>query len=484
MNNLTPFTGETLVPHDITAERAILGSLMQSDEAIRDVAFLAPADFYIVRHAWLFEAMQAIGASGRLIDPVTVSAELEKRGRLAEIGGMGEIALLLAETVSAVGVDAYAHIVHDHATRRRLLEAAQHAARLAYANDSDLDDILAQSQAAMAEVADHHIGSREIESDAYTTAGEVIDAVNDWNLHPTDIRGMETGLTPLDVAVSGIESETLTYLAGRPGSGKSALLDQMACGLAENGHPVLLFSLEMSKRAVMLRMACQKAHVNSDSARKGKLTPVEHGELVRALGKISELPIDVLPLTGPTMAEIKTRARQYVRRRGTEVVMIDTINRAQPSSKANSAYERMTMKSNESADLAHDEKLKIAVVCAVQMSRASEQRSNKQPELSDLRDSGELEQDADGVWGLYRPGYYEPENLEVAHLAELHILKHREGEAGGLIQLFWEPTWPGFARLKKTTTNTEFRNSNQTPFVDGRHDPIERQTWRDPMEAK
>ena len=459
----THLTSEDLVPHDNAAEVAVLASVIMDTEAMRAVQFLTADDFYFVRHGWIWEAVRAVSARHEAVDEVTVVSELEARGRLSEVGGAAYIIGLLTQTSYAVNVESYGRIVHRMATRRRLIEAAQEVARAAHSDDTEIAEVLGRAQAAVDAAADHHIGADDMNGDAYSVASEVIDQVNDWNLHPTDIRGMETGLSPLDVAVSGVEIETLTYLAGRPGSGKSALLDQMARGLAEHGNPVLLFSLEMSKRAVMLRMACQLAALDSRAVRNGRLTPIEHSRLMTALGKISSLPIDILPLTSPTMAEIQARTRQYVRRNGVRVVMIDTINRARPSYKVNSTYERMTVKSNEAADMAHDIGLSVAVICAVQMSRASEQRSNKQPELSDLRDSGELEQDADGVWGIYRPGYYEPEDPQKAHLAELHILKHREGEAGGMVELFWEPTWPGFARLqrKSVSTNSTFERRTQ-----------------------
>jgi replicative DNA helicase len=447
------FRADQLAPHSIESEEAVLGSILISPDALLEVASLKPDDFFIVRHAWVYEAMLTLHNRRDPVDYLTVVNELEQARKLTEVGGAAYILSLINKTPSALNVWGYGQVVEKMALRRRLIDAGGQLARLAHSNEADIDVIIEKAEAVVGEVTKKRAATISTIKGASELANEEFLQAIMWDSDPQEIRGYRCGIEPVDRAMGGWEERKYYKVAAPTGVGKSALLCQMFAGFAENGAPGLYFSLEMPANELIRRIICQRAQVDSRKLKEGKLTPQELERYKEQAMIVAKFPLWIESRAGLSVRQMQSIARRFEREKGIKAVFVDTINRVGDVSKGSTPYQGMTNASTAVADWAHNSN--FFVIDASQLSRAAATRTDKRPQLSDLRDSGSQEQDADGVFMLYREGYYNPEKLDKANIAELILRKNRYGEANYTVELFWQPVWPGFARLQKTTIDLE-----------------------------
>lgn len=450
----TPLRVDQLSPHDPEAEAALLGCVLINPAIIPDID-VAPEDFFIERHGWVWEAALALQDKA---DYMLVAKHLEDKGRLAEAGGAAYVLSLSLSVPSILNADGYAARIRSLASRRRMLDMASALARMAHSDDQPIDRLMEQASEQFKLLSDHaQVKVQE------TTVGDFVKAelerADVWARNPQRIRGYRTGIVPLDQMSTGLQAGELTLLAARPGMGKSALLAQMAAGLAQQGTPVLVFSLEMTTEALYRRMVCQLARVNSSALREGRLDGGELGDYYRTLEKLSKLPIYIVEPKRRTVEALRVVARKYTREHDVKVVMVDTADKLTSSEKRGKQYEVSSLVSGDLAAWAHDDGL--ALIAAKQVNREAPTRQDKCPSLTDIRDSGAYEQDADNVWALHRAGYYD---REAGDEAIIRPLKARESDAVALnrdVVMRWRPGYTGFEQVAVVELNTVKRETTR-----------------------
>lgn len=438
---------DQLAPHEPEIEAALLQLALRDPRSIEDVRWLRPDDFFIVRHAWVWEAALDLGP---VTDLLSVAQHLEARGRLAEIGGAAYLMALLAQynPGSAEHHVPYARAVQEMAIRRRLIDAAGMVARVAHEKDTPLADVLARSESAVREAIDEG-GDPELEDDRDAWASAEWDRMAEWARNPGQLRGFGCGFLPIDRTLNGFQAGHLHWIAGRPGMGKSALMCQMATGFAREGTPTLYFALEMDAEETRRWMAAQLARVSSTGVVAGTLNAHELERYQNALDALRKLPLYVVrPKGGMSIPLLRAIARRYRRRHGVKVVMVDTLNNldefgsANKNSAGSNLHAQVTTISKTFQAWALDDQ--VALFAAVQMNRAATQRADHRPTLSDLRESGSLEQAAHVVLAVHRDSYYD-ESAD-SSVAQIGYLKVRMGPgAGRWDKVLWMEEWPGFS---------------------------------------
>lgn len=437
---------DQLAPHSVEAEEAVLGAVLLNPECYADVETLEAGDFFIERHGWVWEAVRELKHKA---DAVTVAQHLEARGRLKEAGGVAGVLALQLRTPSSLNVQGYADIVRGLATRRRMLDMASALARMAHSEDQPIDRLMEQAEEQFKTLRDGAVvdeGAPSVTDFAWAEMARI----DEWVRNPARIRGFRTGIAPLDAMSTGLQNGELTLLIARPGMGKSALLAQMASGLAQGGTATLLLSLEMTYERMLRRMACQIGRVSASALVEGRLEGEALGQYYEALGRLAKLPLYVVEPKQRTVAALRALARRYRREHGVQVVMVDTADKLTASQQRTKQYEVATLISGDLAEWAHEDRL--ALVVAKQVSRDLKERNDKTPQLTDIRDSGAYEQDADNVWALHRPGYYDRNVAQDE--ARIVPLKAREADsvaANKDVLLRWQPTWPGFEYVNTLT---------------------------------
>lgn len=448
---------EKLPPQDIESEVALLGSLLIDKEAIIRVAdLIEPEDFYKDTHQIIFRAMFDVWEAHNPIDILSVANRLKELKKLKDIGGRSYLATLAQSVPTASHVDNYAQIVHKKSVLRKVITTSGEIARMAYAEEKDAIKVLDQAEQKLFGVGQKFLRQNFVSiKDTLARAFERLDELMSGS---RKLRGVPTGFKSLDNVLAGLQPAELVIIAARPSIGKSAItLDMARHAAVEHKVPVGIFSLEMSKDQVSDRLVCAEAGVNLWKVRTGNLSKKDDGEFQRlnkAFGKLSEAPIyiDDTPITG--VAEIRAKARRLKSEHGLGLLIIDYLQLMEGSGSKENRTQEVAGISRALKGIGRE--LDIPVIAVSQLSRAPEARTPAIPKLSDLRESGSLEQDADVVMFLYRKtmdkGIREcpPEEK---HIAEVHIAKHRHGPAGGTIKLFFEETTASFKDLAK---NQEF----------------------------
>lgn len=454
---------DQIAPHNIAAEEAVIGMVLMDAGTLPEIrAIVRPDDFFIQRHQWIYKAMLDIADDPGVptLDFLTVSANLDAKNKLEEVGGTAALMQLMNRTPSTLGYEAHARIVERLAVRRRLLHAATTIARLAHSETTDIESVIEQAQAAVNAVQDRHsetiIQTQPMEELMLERFQEVEENIS----NPQRVRFMRTGITPFDMATRGIRPRELGLLAGRPGMGKSAILFQFGQGVARQGNGVLIFSLEMQQKDVLHRMALQLTHLSDDDDKDGKWSDAQKKRYfdawkqLLALHKKGLLTIHDKP--GLTVYQMRSITQQQQRKHKLGLVIVDTINRVNlPAGvKPANLNHQLTLISNQLADWAHDQKSTYAVIAAAQMNRNNTARDSKAPELHQLRDSGTLEQDADWVYGVHRDGYYDADiqNTPQDNRVQLKMLKARN-DSGGHVNLGWKGNSFSVAPLKTVPTD-------------------------------
>ena len=451
-----------LPPHDLDAERGVLGSVLIDQSALDDVLpFLRVDDFWLIRHGWIYEVFLDLHGKLQPIDYLTVSNALRQAGRLEEIGGDAYLIQLADITIHSYNCEAYGRIVEGMAVRRRLIDAAQQVARVAHSADTDINEVIVTAEDAIRVPIDRHALTISSDRNAEDVVVDLQVEACVWRDDPRDVRGLATGLHPFDMATGGFEQGLVYDLAARPGRGKSAIVAMVTRTLAAQGITVALMSLEMSDKAMVRRMAVQMAKVDATLLKAGRLSPQDFDKYMVALDQLGRLKerIRIVSRSGLSVLDMQAKVRQFERDSDVGLVIVDTLNRVRSDGK--SPYERMTLNSHATADWAHNSR--YALLRILQLSRVNEKSSNTRPSLDALRDSGSLEEDADWIGGLHREyaGARSEEERQALiaegkeHLAELIVLKNRDGDGDKISEMYWDAKSLSFERLDRQHVDME-----------------------------
>src|SRR2546429_3587776 len=422
-------------PHDLEAETSVLGAILLDQAAItRILDFLSAEDFYRENNGQIYRAALTLFREGEPIDNVTLASELEKMGVLDRVGGRGHLALLQESVPTAANVEHYARIVKAKAYKRRLITAGGQVTALGFDDSLDADDAVNQAQAQVYAISDDRAGSGM--ERLYDLLKPAMDRIDAQMASGGGVIGIATGFHDLDRMTNGFKPADLVIIAGRPSMGKTSFVLNVALHAAVGQQkPIAIFSLEMSKEQLVERMLCEQARIDAQRLHRGTLSDVEYERLAGALGPLGDAPvfIDDTPMLDDLTMRLK--ARQAKTREGIEMIILDYLQlmHGRANSDDNPVHEVSAI-SRALKSIARE--LRIPVVAISQLSRAPEARPDKRPILSDLRESGSIEQDADIVMFLYRDEYYNREKSEKPGIAEIIVAKHRNGPTGSIELIF------------------------------------------------
>lgn len=425
---------EATPPQNVEAEASVLGSIMVSLEAMERVAdILKPEYFYVQRNASIFRAAVELHRRNDPVDILTIDAELRKMGLLEQAGGSEYLAGLESSVAIPAHVENYARLVEEAAIRRGLLAAAARIHELGHNPGMDVDEAL---DAAETEIM--NLAHERTTQDAVPIASalkETWDRIERLHENPDQAPGVRTGFFKLDEMTGGLQPGTLTILAARPSMGKTSLALNIAQHAAMKERvPVAVFSLEMSRWELTHRLLAGEANVDGAQLKTGRLSDTDWSRIANAMGVLSEAPIYVDDRPGATVLEMRSKARRLKLRHDIGLVVIDYIQLMYGSGRTENRTQEVSEISRSLKRLAVE--LDIPILALSQLSRASEQRADHRPQLSDLRESGSLEQDSDIVLFIYREGVHNPEVKR--NQTELMVAKHRSGATGSVDLLFME----------------------------------------------
>ena len=429
------------IPHSVEAEEAVLGSVLTYPEALYDVVtFLKSDDFYIVRNRWIWEAILDLHERRAPIDFLTVTQELERKTRLEEVGGPAYVGALINATPTPLHAAAYGRMIEETALRRRLIAAAGEIVQLAYELDLDIDQVIDRSEQHLFAVSERRI-SRDLRPirDVITDYFERIQYLSD---HRGEVVGVPTGFIDLDRLLGGLQKSDLIIVAARPGIGKTSLLLSMALTAArKHNQRVAIFSLEMSAEQLVQRLIASETGIDQHRLRMGDLHDDDWPLFMEATGRLSEAKVWIDDTPSLTSLQMRTKCRRLYAEHGLDLIIIDYLQLMQGDFRSENRVQEISNISRNLKSLARE--LNVPVMAAAQLSRAVEQRQDKRPILSDLRESGSIEQDADVVMFIYRDEVYNPET-EKKNIAEIHIAKHRNGPTG-MVELYFRSHLTQFA---------------------------------------
>ncbi|MCY4086604.1 MAG: replicative DNA helicase [Actinomycetia bacterium] len=414
-------------PQNLEAEESVLGALMLGSAGPIAVVseIVTASDFYRASHGRIYEAVLALYSKGEPVDAITLIDDLDRRGQLEEIGGRARIHELAKIVPASANAGHYGRIVHEAATLRGLINAGADISRLGWERPGETSELVNRAEQIVFDLSQERISGDFVHIEGLLKESfERISALSDAG---ADITGTPSGYRDLDRNTSGFQDGNLIILAARPSMGKSALGLGMAANLAvRHQQPVALFTLEMSSTEVTQRLMCSEARVESQKLRTGRLSQDEWQRLVTVCDRLSKAPIFVDDTGSITMMEIRSKARR-LKSKHPELAMIivDYLQLMTSGSTVENRVQEVSQISRSLKLLARD--LDLPIVALSQLSRAVEQRHDKRPILSDLRESGSIEQDADLVIFLYRDEYYTGEESDQQGLAELNVAKHRNG---------------------------------------------------------
>ena len=442
------------IPNSIEAERAVLGSILIDPDAIGRIAGkLKPADFYRERHTWIYAAMLALHDRNEPIDFVTLADEIECEGQMEDIGGPVYLTDLIAGVPTSINVDYYANIVARTAQLRQLILAAGKIAEVAYAEEQPLEEVFAQAEAALQRVTQDR-PQNNIVTLAQSYSG-LFDRIDYLARNRNIIMGVPTGFTNLDRLLGGLQRSDLIILAARPAMGKSAMAMQIGYNASKryNAH-VAAFSLEMSHEQLTQRILSVETGIDGHRLRLGQIADDEWDLLVGAGNVFENLNLWIDDTPAQTVSDIRTKCRRLHAEHGLDLIIIDYIQlmSAGGNSRPENRQQEISHISRSLKALARE--LNVPVLALSQLSRAVESRADKRPMLSDLRESGALEQDADVVGFIYRDDYYNEES-EQQNMADVIVAKHRHGSTG-TVTLYFRKELSQFRDLEIMRTELEY----------------------------
>jgi replicative DNA helicase len=434
-------------PQSLDAEMALLGSIMLRPEALFDITDLVnPDSFYSEKHRVIFETMMELFTKRSPIDLLSVSNLLKEKGWLDQIGGNTYLTEIVNVVPSSANAIYYAEIVQKKYMMRRLIEASDHISQIGYDETKEIEEILDSAEKKLFDVTNFNTKHKFVPiKDELAEAWERLDKLHSGE---TGLRGVPTGFPDIDIKTSGLQKSDLIILAARPSMGKTSLaLDIARQAAVDHGVPVGIFSLEMSSQQLVDRMLAAQANVDAWKLRTGKLSRQDDFEAIRtALDKLNKAPIYIDDQPGNNILKMRSVARRLKSEKGLGLIIVDYLQLMVPTNtKTDNVVQQVTEISHSLKNLARE--LDVPVLALSQLSRAVEQRGGR-PRLSDLRDSGSIEQDADLVWFIHREDKYKDE-AEKNNIAEILIEKHRNGETGR-VELFFNDKKATFQSMDKS----------------------------------
>lgn len=424
----------TALPFSQEAEEAVIGSvLMNPPVYVQLASFLHADDFYLVRHQHIWRAFERISENNMPIDMLVLVEVLENMGKLDDVGGQAHLIQLASNTPSPYNAEIYGRIVERASIRRRLIMAADDIRKMAMNEDSTLESVLSEAEARLFSVSD--IQTRRSFVPMWQALSDYYDRMEQLLSRRGQALGVPSGFRDLDLLLGGFQKSDLLVFAGRPGMGKTSFLLTVALNAARVGARVAIFTMEMGVEQIVQRMVSMESRINVQKLRLANLTPQEGARFTEVIGRLSHLAIYIDDTPALTPLDIRTKARRLYHEQGLDMIIVDYMQLMSGGrGLENNRVQEISYISRSLKELARE--LNVPLISAAQLSRAVEQRQDKRPLLSDLRESGSIEQDADIVMFLYRDEMYN-EATEYPGQADIIVAKHRNGPTG-VVSLYFE----------------------------------------------
>lgn len=443
---MTELLDDRLPPQNIEAEQAVLGAVFLEPSALTLASeVLIPEDFYRMSHQKIYNAMLVLGDRGEPVDLVTVTSELANTDLLEEVGGISYLTDIANSVPTAANIEYYAKIVEEKSILRRLIRTATTIAQDGYTREDEVEDLLSDAEKTIMEVAQRK------NSGAFQNIKDVLvqtyDNIEQLHNRKGDITGIPTGFSELDRMTAGFQRNDLIIVAARPSVGKTAFALNIAQNVAtKTDESVAIFSLEMGAEQLVMRMLCAEGNINAQNLRTGNLTEEDWGKLTMAMGSLSNSGIFIDDTPGIRVSEIRSKCRRLKQENGLGMILIDYLQLIQGSGRSSdNRQQEVSEISRALKSLARE--LEVPVIALSQLSRGVEQRQDKRPMMSDIRESGSIEQDADIVAFLYRDDYYDKES-ENKNIIEIIIAKQRNGPVG-TVSLAFVKEYNKFVNLER-----------------------------------
>lgn len=451
MSNTTAVL-EKIPPQSMEAEQAALGAMLLERDAIaRAVELLRPEDFYRESHRMIYEGVLDLFNRHEPVDLITLGEWLKQRDRLDTVGGTLYLTTVMSQVPTAAGIAHYAGIIRAKALQRSLIKAADEIMNAAYQGDKDLDELVDESEQKIFSIAERSVSSGFVRlQDLVKEQFYNIDEARESGITSS---GISTGFTDVDAITAGLHPADLIILAARPSMGKTAMALNIARNVALNERQsVAIFSIEMAKEQLALRLLCSEARVNQDTVRHAMMADEDMTLLAQAVERLWDCPIFIDDSPAISVLEMRGKARRLKAEHGLGLIMVDYLQLMHGSGKADNRTQEIAQIARGLKALARE--MKVPVLALSQLSRMVESRSPRRPQLSDLRESGAIEQDADLVAFLYRPSYYGEDELKRVgldpdrekNITEFLVAKQRNGPVG-TIKLVWMPEYGQFGDL-------------------------------------
>ena len=433
-------------PNDIIAEQAVLGSLLtDKDSVVAAIEVLKSEDFYREDNKEIYSAMSELYGLGQHIDVITLTNQLKLRGTLEKVGDIQYISTLIDNVPTITNIENYVKIVEEKSVLRQLIKVANDIQKMGYSQEEEVDTIIEQTEKKVFDLVQNR-NTREFASMKEVLIN-VFDIIEKMVQNKGKVSGIESGFIDLDKKISGLNPSALLIVAARPAMGKSAFVLNIANYVAQHDNvPVMIFSLEMSKEEIGNRILAAEAEVDSMKIKNGNdISSEEWLKLGQASGRLSNMPLYIDDTPGLTASELRAKCRKAKLEKNIGLVIVDYLQLMESKSKNASRQQEISDISRSLKILAKE--LQIPVIALSQLSRATESRTDHKPMLSDLRESGAIEQDADIVMFLHREDYYD-EQTEKKNIAEVIIAKNRSGSTG-TVELAWLGQYTKFANIYK-----------------------------------
>ena len=426
-------------PQNLDAEKSLLGAVLIDEEVLADAAEIThPSDFYDKNHGLIFAGMMRLFEKHKPVDLLTLTDELKRKDELELVGGSAYLTELTNYVPTAAHASAYAEMIAQAAVRRRLIKASGDISELGYDESTTTQELLEKAEAELFSVSDQSTKQDLVSLESILT--DSFDRIEELSKNKGSLRGVRTGYRDLDNMTAGLQKSDLIILAARPAMGKTTLVTNLA-------YNVATISLEMSKEQLVDRMLADASGVDSWNIRTGNLSDEDFAKLSEAMGEMAEAPIYIDDTPGLSVLEMRTKARRIAHENQLGLIIVDYLQLMQANGNHNGNRVQEVSEISRGLKLIARE-LNVPLIALSQLSRSVESRTPPIPQLADLRESGSIEQDADIVSFIYRPGYYEPDNPEVQNITDLIIAKHRNGPVGK-VQLYFHPERLRFMSLDR-----------------------------------
>lgn len=436
-------------PHNEEAEASLLGAILIDADALVKIAdAVVPTDFYDPRHQRIYEAIGQLYERRSPIDVLTLADQLKINGNLDLVGGPSYLTELTNFVPTASHVEQYAEIVAQKALRRRLIQASQEIVNLGYDESKALRELVEEAETSLFQVSQRHVKQSLVSIE--TILAESFDRLDDLHKDKNKIRGVPTGFRAMDDILAGLQRSDLFILAARPSMGKTAFSLNLAHNVATLAkEPVLIFSLEMGKEQLVDRLLSMESGVDAWALRTGNLTDSDFEKIGHAMGALSEAPIYIDDTPSISISDLRTKARRQSHQQKLGLIIVDYLQLMSGGSKFGGGDNRVQEISEISRGLKQvARELDVPLIALSQLSRSVENRNPPHPQLSDLRESGSIEQDADIVAFIYREEYYNPDTEDKKGITEIFIKKHRNGPTG-TVELFFDKEKQRFRSLDR-----------------------------------